>query len=219
MPVPLELLVVVVLVRPAQQPPWPPAAMTTKAVGVAVVAEAIMLRHVAVVVVVLSEGELEVEVVVICRQTIAMIMTIVNIMHRRPRARHTDAVAVATMITHRHRRPSPRCCHTAAPPIVTRIMGSAPSGDAAASTRRSTSIDNTHAVGAAVRVAAAAATVADGIDTNGSGTREAAGIDTTINMTIETGKESGSARGNGREIGNANGTARENENDAIDRSR
>lgn len=216
MPVPLELLVVVVLVRPAQQPPWPPAAMTTKAVGVAVVAEAIMLRHVAVVVVV-AEEELEVEV--IRRQTIAMIMTIVNIMHRRPRARLTDAVAVATMITHRHRRPSPRCCHTAAPPIVTRIMGSEPSGDAAASTRRSTSIDNTHAVAAAVRVAAAAATVGDGIDTNGSGTREAAGIDTTINMTIETGKESGSARGNGREIGNANGTARENENDAIDRSR
>lgn len=205
-----------VVVRPARQLPWPPAAMNTKAAGVAVVAEAvaIMLRHVAVVV---AE---EVEVEVIRRQTIAMIMTIVNIMHRRPRARRTDAV-VATMITHRHRRPSPQCCPTAAAPIVTRIMGSAASGDAAASTRRSTSIDNTHAVAAAARVAAAAATVADGIDTNGSGTRKAAGIDTTITMTIETGNESGSARGNGSESGNANGTARksESENDAIDRSR
>lgn len=192
--------------------------MITKVAGAAVVA-AVMLHHV---VVAAAEEE------AIHLQIIAMIMMIVNIMHRKPRAHPMDAVAAATMITHRHRRLSPQCCPMAAAPIVTRIVTdtSTASGDAVASTRRSTSIDNTHAVAAAARVAAAAAIVAAGIDTNGSGTSEAgaaAGIDTTINTMIGTENESEIVSGNVNGIGNVNVigivSGNESENDAIDRSR
>lgn len=195
--------------------------MITKAVGADVVA-AVMLHHV---VPALAAEEEEEEAIHL--QIIAMIMMIVNIMHRKPRAHPMDAVAAATMITHRHRRLSPQCCPMAAAPIVTRIMDtSAASGDAAASTRRSTSIDNTHAVAAAARVAAAAAIVAAGIDTNGSGTSEAvaaAGIGTTITTMIGTENESEIVSGNVNGIENVNVigivSGNESENDAIDRSR
>lgn len=197
--------------------------MITKAAGADVVA-AVMLHHV--VPALAAEEEEE----AIHLQIIVMIMMIVNIMHRKPRAHPMDAVAAATMITHRHRRLSPQCFPMAAAPIVTRIMDtSAASGDAAASTRRSTSIDNTHAVAAAARVAAAAAIVAAGIDTNGSGTSEAvaaeaaAGIGTTITTMIGTENESEIVSGNVNGIENVNVigivSGNESENDAIDRSR
>lgn len=194
--------------------------MITKAAGADVVA-AVMLHHV--VPALAAEEEEE----AIHLQIIAMIMMIVNIMHRKPRAHPMDAVAAATMITHRHRRLSPQCCPMAAAPIVTRITDtSAASGDAAASTRRSTSIDNTHAVAAAARVAAAAAIVAADIDTNGSGTSEAgaaAGIGTTIITMIGTENESEIVSGNVNGIENVNVigivSGNESENDAIDRSR